>query len=116
MSHKAPKQETAHTPTPWRAVGEGSEAVIRGPKGPDGYGDLVCVMGAEPRGPLDRSVILRATNSHDALVAALREWQEVAAALEGEPIRFDLHRTIRGALEAGRAALALVEGGQNAGT
>ena len=34
-----------HTPGPWRGIGPKGDEVIRGPKGRDGYDELICVMG-----------------------------------------------------------------------
>ena len=68
-----------HTPTPWNVVTHNGVSLI------DGDADRI---GVNVEAPANAAFIVRACNSHDALVKAL-EAVEAWAATHGKPLDFD---------------------------
>ena len=96
---------TAHTPTPWRIIGANTtDVAIRGPQGPDGFGELVAVMG-EKQPTANARLIVTAVNTHQAMRDALLAWLEVMGCRDGDD-RYGTSNVEREALQLTHAALA----------
>lgn len=93
-----------HTPTPWRYspwhIEEG-EPAVRAPDGEGGW--IIATVNSDENAAL----IVRAVNSHAALIAALRTLIQVEG--HGECPVDGLHPDIAAAWDQARAALALAE-------
>ena len=103
--------KTGHTPTPWASdivpASDWGPAYVRSIVGPDGrtirVHGLALSSGDEPEANAD--LIVRAVNSHDALVAALLEARATMLSPAGayEPVINKIDAAI--ALAEGRASL-----------
>lgn len=101
------RSELAHTPTPWKTDPDlGNQCVL----GPDGVQTADCSIFVNPKfgnrtdaiNEANAAFIVRAVNSHDALVKAC---DKAAAVLSGDAMQ---KQSLIDALEAIRAALSEV--------
>lgn len=103
--------KTAHTPTPWAVENDSVTGDTYIVAGGWPYGHGICVMNATEFAPYDAKRIVRAVNSHDALVAVLdaseRLARERANPAPDYAFRGVLHRQLEEASTAARAALSL---------